>query len=263
MNERIVCIKVGGKAASDGAALAALIAEMVRLAARYRFFLVHGGGAEVTRVSGLLGLTATFRDGVRMTSAPEMEVVDMVLAGKMNKAIVRQFQAAGVGAFGLSGSDGRLFSGEPIEAGSHTGRITAVDPKPLTTLMEAGYLPIVASTSMSAQGVALNINADEAAFALAAKLPADTLLFLSDIPGILDAEKRLIPHLSGDGVREAIAAGVISGGMIPKVESSLKALADGVAGIVIGQYLTDGDLERLLAGKAGSRITLEAQRKEG
>jgi len=255
MEGRVICIKVGGKAASDAAALSALIGEMVRLAGRYRFFLVHGGGAEVTRVSGLLGLKATFQNGVRLTSPPEMEVVDMVLAGKMNKAIVRQFQARGVAAFGLSGSDGRLFTGERIAPESHTGRISAVEVRPLLTLMEAGYLPVVASTSMSALGVALNINADEAAFALAARLPADTLLFLSDIPGILDGEKRVMPRLTGDGVRTAIASGVISGGMIPKVESSMKALADGVAGIVIGQYLADGDLERLLGGQAGSRIT--------
>jgi len=255
MEKSVVCIKVGGKAASDEAALSALIAEMVRLAGRYRFFLVHGGGAEVTRVSGLLGLKATFENGVRLTSPREMEVVDMVLAGKVNKGIVRRLQAAGVAAFGLSGVDGGLFTGERIAAESHTGRITAVDVHPLLTLMEAGYLPVVASASMTSLGVALNINADEAAFALAARLPADTLLFLSDIPGILDGEKRVMPHLTGEAVRSAISAGIISGGMIPKVESSMKALADGVAGVVIGQYLVDGDLERLLDGQTGSRIT--------
>ncbi len=254
MEKRVVCIKVGGKAASDEAALSSLIAEMVRLSGSYRFFLVHGGGAEVTRVSGLLGLKATFQNGVRLTSAPEMEVVDMVLAGKMNKGIVRQLQAAGVAAFGLSGVDGRLITGERIAPESHTGRVTSVEVRPLLTLLEAGYLPVVASSSMTSGGIALNINADEAAFALAARLPAEILLFLSDIPGILDAEKRVIPDLTGDAVRAAIASGVISGGMIPKVESSLKALADGVSGIVIGQYLADGDLERLLSGQAGTRI---------
>lgn len=256
MSNRIVCIKVGGRAAADEGALSALIEEMAGLSVDFRFFLVHGGGAEVTRVSALFGLTATFQNGLRLTTAPEMEVVDMVLAGKMNKAIVRRFQAAGVAAFGLSGVDGRLFAGERIASESHTGRVIEVDPRPLTTLMEAGYLPVVASVSMAADGAALNVNADEAAFALAAKLPADTLLFLSDIPGILDGERRVMRRLTGAQARAAIASGVVSGGMIPKVESSIGALESGVKRIVIGQYLAPGDLSPLLAGETGSQIVL-------
>ena len=258
-SSRIICIKIGGRAATDEASIASLVEEIAELSSEICFVIVHGGGAEVTRLSERLGHSPTFRDGVRMTSAEEMEVVDMVLSGRMNKALVRRFAAAGVPAVGLSGSDGRLFAGEPIEEGTHTGRITAVEPRLLQLLLEEHYLPVVASTSTTHDGVALNINADEAALSIAAALRADMLVFLSDTPGILASDGSLIPELDERSAQENITDGTISGGMIPKVRASIGSLEAGVGSIVIGQFRERGELSSLLAGQLGSRVVLSTR----
>lgn len=258
-SRELICVKIGGRAATDEGSISSLVEEIAGLSSQKRFVVVHGGGAEVTRLSERLGHSPTFRDGVRMTSAGEMEVVDMVLSGRMNKALVRRFAAAGVAAVGLSGSDGRLFEGKPIEEGTHTGKITAVEPRLLHLLLDERYLPVVASTSATREGIALNINADEAALSIAAALRADMLMFLSDTPGILASDGSLIPELDEHSVQEKIADGTISGGMIPKVRASIGSLEAGVGSIVIGQYRGRGELGRLLAGQLGSRVVLSAR----
>lgn len=192
-----------------------------------------------------------------MTSPEEMGVVDMVLAGKMNKDITRIFRTAGLNALGLSGSDGGLFTGKGLSAESHTGKVDKVNRQSLEALLEAGFLPVVSSTSMEVGGKALNINADEAGLALASAHPAGALLFLSDIPGVLsgpEGESEILPRLDEKGVNRAIVEGVITGGMIPKVKSSLDALHKGVGVVIIGQYKTKGDLVSLLNGETGTRI---------
>lgn len=251
-----ICIKIGGRAATDEGPMKALVGEIAEMFETSKFVVVHGGGAEVTRISQALGYTSTFRDGVRMTSAEEMKVVDMVLSGLMNKSLVRRFQAAGVSAVGVSGSDGRLFTGEPLENTTHTGKITRVDAHLLELLLDNSYLPVVASTSMSNLGVPLNINADEAAFSIAAELPSDVLIFLSDTPGILTKDGSLIRALDQQSTRENIENGTITGGMIPKVRASLDALRAGVGSILIGQYSESGGLRRLLEGESGTRVVL-------
>jgi acetylglutamate kinase len=197
-----------------------------------------------------------FKDGIRQTSAAEMDIVDMVLAGRMNKHLVRVFGGLGVPAVGLSGSDGRFFTGESIDpaAGNRTGRVTKVEPGAAVLLAGAGYVPVIASTSMDAQGGALNINADEAALEIARALRAAALVYLSDIPGILK-EGRLIGRIGGGEAEKEIAAGVITGGMIPKVRSALDALRSGVGGVVIGEFARGGDLGRLLRRESGTTIT--------
>ena len=248
-----VLIKIGGRAASDEKALAALASEMHALKDEYSFFFVHGGGAEVTRVSAVFGLEAVFENGVRKTSPEEMDVVDMVLGGKMNKYIVRLFSSKGLKAVGISGADGNLFTGVSVASGSRTGKVTEVDTAIATTLAGAGYLPVISSVSMTKTGTALNINADEAALAVASAIPVDDLIFISDIPGILKDDK-VIQSLSPANVKNEIDAGVISGGMIPKVESSVKALREGVKSVIIGGYNAGGDLSKLLNGSLGTNI---------
>ena len=248
-----VCIKIGGRAASQKDALDALAGEVRRLAAERNVLIVHGGGADVTSISKVFGLEAVFVDGVRMTSPEEMDVVDMVLSGRMNKYLVRRFRTAGVNAVGLSGSDGGLFSGRPLSTTTHTGRVTDTDTRIVETLMNAGYVPVVSSTSMGADGAALNINADEVALALAVAIAAEDLVFISDIPGILK-ERTVIQGLSPDEVEREIEAGVIAGGMIPKVRASVDALEHGVARIVIGEYAVDGDLTAMLGGDKGTTM---------
>ena len=254
----LVTIKIGGRAASEKEYLNALIKEMHTLRDRFRFVLVHGGGAEVSKVTEVFGLQPVFKDGVRMTSPEEMDIVDMVLAGKMNKYLVRMCSRY-MPAVGLSGSDGGIFTGTRLACDENeitcTGNVRDVRPDLLRLLLSNGYVPVVSSTSMDEAGEALNINADEAALALAVALPSTHLLFLSDVAGILKQET-VIPLLNGEDTEREIAAGVIAGGMIPKVRSSVKALEAGVKDIIIGRYTAGGDLKALLAGNSGSRIVL-------
>jgi acetylglutamate kinase len=251
----LVVVKIGGRAASVEAALRDLAREMAALKERFRFLLVHGGGAEVSRVSKVFGLEPVFRDGIRQTSPAEMDIVDMVLAGKMNKSFVRLFCGLGLPSVGISGSDGGFFTGQSIDraSGNRTGRVTHVDPAPALALLNAGYMPLVATTSVDEAGGALNINADEAALAIARSLGSESLVYLSDIPGILK-DGAVLMRLDSAGVEREIAAGVISGGMIPKVRSSLEALRGGVRNVVIGEFSAAGDLERLLEAKQGTTL---------
>lgn len=246
-------LKMGGKAASSKEALTELIDELGELRKSSRFIFVHGGGAEVTKVSEVFGLKPVFRNGRRLTSEGEMDIVDMVLAGKMNKAFVRLFAARGIPAIGISGVDGDLFLAQSIEEGSRTGRIVEVNLKVLTLLLDHGYLPIVASVSRDREGGGLNINADEVALELAKALHARGLLYLSDIPGVLKAGT-VMDRIDGQTAKREIEGGGITGGMIPKVTSSLEALKQGVGFVGIGEYRGKGDLEGLILGKKGTKI---------
>lgn len=258
----IVVIKIGGLVAQDKGALQALLTEMASAQTGHKndpdFVLVHGGGKEVTAVSSKFGYEAEFRDGIRITSPGEMDVVDMVLGGKINIDLVRQGQAAGLNTVGLGGQDGHTFIGEPLKItdkpDSRTGKITATDPELLTTLLEAGFVPVLHSTSMSEDGTGLNINADEAAQEVAIALRARTLLYISDIPGVLK-DGKVIAEIDQERAEAEIEAGVISGGMIPKINNALEAVNRGVGEVLIGGYKTAGDLGKLLAHETGTAIS--------
>jgi acetylglutamate kinase len=251
----LIVVKIGGKAAADSA-LGPLISEMSSLQDNWAFCFVHGGGAEVTRVSSIFGLQAVFKDGVRQTSEPEMEVVDMVLAGRMNTQLVRRMNAHGLPAVGLTGADAKCFTAKKIAPDSLTGEIVATDNGLLFHLIAAGYLPVLSSVSMDDTGLALNINADEAALHVAISLAADKLVYISDIPGVL-AGGECLPALDRKRSEELIGDGTISGGMIPKVQSCLGGLEQGVKEVVIGDYRQQGDLNGLLLGKKGTKLTLD------
>ncbi len=252
----VVVVKIGGRAANNTALLADFARELAALGRGRRFLVVHGGGKEVSELSEkLLGKPPVFVNGVRRTSPEEMEIVEMVLNGKVNKRLVRLFQANCVMAVGLSGSDGPVFRGECLqgEAPTRTGKVTGAQTKLLRLLFSGGYVPVLSSTTMDESGEGVNINADEAALDLAEALKADALLYLSDIPGVLK-ENEVIAALGARQARVEIASGVISGGMIPKVESALGALACGVKRVVIGEYAAPGALKKLLAGEQGTSI---------
>ncbi len=157
---------------------------------------------------------------------------------------------------GLSGSDGGIFTGAPFGGDpsvTRTGDVTAVDPRLLELLVSNGFLPVLCSTSMDAQGRGLNINADTVAFRLAAHLSASALVFFSDIPGIL-SDGSVVQAVSAEEARGLISRGVISGGMVPKVLASLEAMERGVRKVIIGQYEGAGSLARLLEGKQGTQL---------
>ncbi len=251
-----ILVKIGGRAAEKEESLAALCDEMLVLSREHRLVLVHGGGAEVTAMSKRFGIEAVFRSGVRQTSAEEMDIVDMVLGGRINSHLVRLLRCRGLDAVGLGGSDGGVFLGAAIGDGSpgtRTGEVVRVDTRLLDLLLSQGYLPVLCSTSMDASGNGLNINADTVAFRLAAGLRAEALVFLSDIPGIL-SDGSIVQALSGEEAKGLIARGVIAGGMVPKVSASFDAMDHGVTKVIIGQYESPGSLTRLLDGKEGTRL---------
>lgn len=251
-----VVLKIGGRAAEDKGRLKELCVEMSELSPKFSFVLVHGGGAEVTSISRALGMEAVFKNGVRQTSEQEMDVVDMVLSGKVNAQLVRLCRGCGIDAVGLSGSDGGICTGKRMTgmpADSRTGEVAAVNPRLLALLLSQGFMPVVSPASMDNAGNGLNINADDAAFALARALSAHALVFLSDIPGVMRAG-RVVSRLTDGESRECIDAGEITGGMIPKVTASIQAISGGVSNVIIGQYDRAGALTDLLEGRAGTRI---------
>lgn len=250
----LICIKTGGRAMEDPDVAAQFSAELQSLATDIRFVVVHGGGAAVTRISTRFGLETRFRDGIRLTSAQEMEVVDMVLAGAVNTALVRSI---GRRAVGLSGCDAGLFTGERISPDSHTGRVVATDTAIVESLTREGWVPVISSVSTTSDGTALNINADEAALAIARNVPAAKLIFMSDIPGILKNDE-VIRRMTPSDTEAAIDQGVITGGMIPKVRASAGALEAGVGMVAIGRYQRTGDLASFIAGERGTSIVSSA-----
>jgi acetylglutamate kinase len=257
MGKKIITIKIGGKMAASKDLLAGLAAEMKKLGLSSSFLLIHGGGAEVTERSKELGLEPVFKDGIRITSSKEMDLVDEVLSGRVNTRLTRLFQKCGLNAVGLSCSSGKIVLGQSLEVwngtATRTGEITAVQPELLRLLLTHGYLPLLCSTAMDKEGEGLNINADTIAFTIAAALKSDCLVFFSDIPGVLK-ENKVMQALTRKQAEREIKAGTISGGMLPKIRSSLQALRAGVKTIIIARYEQPGALGRLLDGEGGTRI---------
>jgi acetylglutamate kinase len=250
----LITVKVGGKFAEQEAELRRFAADLLELQGESHLVLVHGGGAEVSRISRQLGLEPVFREGIRITSPEEMDVVEMILSGKVNKRLVRLFQACGLPAVGLCGADGRIFTGRSL--GTRTGNVAAVNVELLHVLLRAGYFPVLSSTASDEAGEGVNINADAVAFEVARALRAASLVFLSDIPGVLK-EGQVLGSLDRGGIEAELAAGTIGGGMIPKVTSALEALDGGVGQVVIGQYSGRGSLGALLAGGMGTRLSAQ------
>lgn len=187
--------------------------------------LVHGGGPEINAWLDRLGIAHRFERGLRVTDADTLDVVRMALAGKVNGELAQALGRLGGAAVGLTGLDGGLLRARRIspELG-FVGEVIAVEPGPVETLSEAGYIPVVAPLALGPDGEALNVNADDAAADLARGLRATKLLYISDVPGILDAQGQLLSVLTDTDVRRLIAEGVINGGMIPKAEACLRAL---------------------------------------
>lgn len=233
-------IKIGGRAQGDPA-LPAAIAGAVSAGARV--VVVHGGGDEVTQLQRQMGLEPTFHNGRRVTTEGDLMLVRMVLSGTVNKRLVGAFAAAGVKAVGVSGEDGGLLTcrlfGEGILGA--VGEPQAVNPALLTTLLDAGYTPVVSPLGRFADGSGCNVNGDDAAAAIAAALGADELLLVADVPGVLDAAGERIPQLDGEGMTALIASGVAKGGMTPKLESARLTLERGVARVRIGDFAAIAD----------------------
>lgn len=209
--------------------------------------VVHGGGPQINSVLDRMGIRPRFVRGMRLTDAATMDVVEMVLGGKVNKAIVAQVNRQGGRAVGLSGKDGGLIMAkklqivyqeddtkppEIIDPGL-VGEVTRINPEIIQTLTSQGFIPIIAPVGAGEAGETFNINADLVAGRMAGALAAGRLMLLTDVDGVMDASGNLISSIDSRTVRRMIHAGEISGGMIPKIEYGLKALADGVQKVQI------------------------------
>lgn len=257
MKKPLIVIKTGGQAAENIEALSFMAKEIKTLWEQYDFIFVHGGGSTVSSIQRVYGIEPVFKDGIRITSEIEMDLVDMGLAGKMNKKLVRLFIKNGVPAAGISGADGATFQGESIAGNDcRTGKIVKTDTKLIHTLIDGGFIPLLSSVSSDSDGGALNINADEAALAAGIACKADSIIFISDIPGIMN-NKSLYKDLNESQINSLIDEKIIYGGMIPKVRSSLEALKNGAGTVVIGDYGEYLDLAKLLSGEKGTKIWLK------
>ena len=224
-------IKIGGNEMNVAGFLDELAGQVAGVAAAEPVVIVHGGGQEIAALQTRLGIEPVKIDGLRVTDAASLDVAEMVLSGRANKQIVRALLAAGHDAIGLSGVDGRLLAARKKEHPTVdlglVGEVVAVRAHLLQRLLQVGLIPVISPISLGNDGQTYNVNADEAATAIAAALEAEALDFVSNVPGVL-ANGELVPHLSPDEAEALIAAGTIAGGMIPKVRAALDALARGV-----------------------------------
>ena len=187
--------------------------------------LVHGGGPEITAMGERLGLKAEFKNGLRVTDAKTMEVVKMVLTGKINPDLVASLNRLGAQAVGMSGEDGPSIIADALDSDlGFVGKVTQVNSEPIEALIGRGYIPVLASIGLGYDGNAYNINADTVAAEIAVALGASKLILLTDVEGVLDRSGQVINELKRDEATRLIGDGAVSGGMIPKLQACLRAL---------------------------------------
>ena len=231
----IIVIKLGGHAMTDLAAMKSFARDIVLMKqCNVNPIIVHGGGPMINSTLGKLNITSTFHEGKRITTEEIMEVVEMVLSGKVNKSIVSALNEQGGKAVGLSGKDSSLIYCEQDtpELGC-VGKIMEINPEVLNSFIDSDFIPVVAPIGYGNNSKTYNINGDTVAGALASSLNADRLLLLTDVDGVKSSEGKLIPQLDSTEARKLIKDGVIFEGMIPKVNTSLDAIETGVRAAVI------------------------------
>ncbi len=264
-HSHVVVVKYGG-AAMESTGLAATFAQDVMLlqSVGIRPVIVHGGGPAVTRLSERLGIETTFVDGLRVTDAATLDVATMVLAGKLNTDVVATLVGGGVNAVGLSGVDGRLLLARKQDGPDlgFVGEVVEVHVEVLSTLLDRGFVPVVASIAVDERGQAYNVNADVVAAELAVALDAQKLVYLNDVPGLIGPTGDLLSELSAAQAGELLGTpGVIDGGMIPKVESAIRAVRAGVRRVHLIDARVDHVvvLELFTPEGVGTMITRDAE----
>ena len=245
--QKVVVIKYGGNAMVDPALAAAFAADIVLLrAVGLRPVVVHGGGPQIGELLTRLGIESEFRDGLRVTDADTLDVARMVLVGKVNRDIVGAINTHGPLAVGLSGEDAGLITSvaRDPELG-YVGDVESVNPSILHRLLAEDLIPVVSTIGGSAEGQAYNINADTVAGALAVALEAEKVIYLTDVPGLLaevDDPRSLIGSATVAELRAKVETGVLSGGMIPKIDAAMSAVERGVP----SAHLVDGRVEHVV-----------------
>ncbi|WP_370270003.1 acetylglutamate kinase [Nioella sp.] len=257
-NDAIVVIKFGGHAMGDEEAMATFARDMVLLRqVGMNPVIVHGGGPMINEMLAKLGVKSDFVKGKRVTDAATVDVVEMVLSGMVNKRIVQAINAQGGKAVGLSGKDANLMICDPSDPElGFVGDPAEVDPAVLLNLFEDDMIPVIAPLGAGRAGETYNINGDTAAGAIAAALKADRLLLLTDVAGVKNAAGEVLTQLSAAEVEQMTAEGVIAGGMIPKTETAVNAVRNGVRACtsVDGRVPNAVLLELFTAHGAGSMI---------
>jgi acetylglutamate kinase len=247
-DQKVVVVKYGGHAMGDADLAAAFARDITLLeTSGVKPVVVHGGGPQIGEMLDKLGIKSEFKAGLRVTDKRTVDVVEMVLAGSINKEIVMAINAAGGKAVGLSGKDGNMVFAEKVtrttkDPGSNIEQVVDLgfvgEPKTINRtiidmVLGAELIPVIAPVAPGRDGETYNVNADTFAGAIAGALNATRLLFLTDVPGVLDRDGKLLKELTIGQVEDLIADGTISGGMIPKVETCVEALSRGVEGVVI------------------------------
>lgn len=263
LKDKTIVIKYGGAAMKDHQLTAKVVDDLIFLRSfGVRLILVHGGGPAINSWLHKMQIQSRFENGVRVTDPKTMEIVEMVLAGKVNKHLVSLLNTANTKAVGLCGKDANILIAEPIDPSTQNmvGKITAVHSDLLKILLQYNYIPILAPIAVDDYGNSYNINADTAAGEIASSLCADYLVILTDTPGILrklDNPTSVIPQLTVKEVQHLIQSETVSGGMLPKVDCCIKALKQGV----ISTCIIDGRVPHSLLlslfnqGSLGSTIT--------
>ena len=270
-DESIIVVKYGGHAMGDEEVARSFARDMVLLEqSGVNPVVVHGGGPQIGAMLKKLGIKSEFAAGLRITDKATVEIVEMVLAGSINKQIVGFINAAGGRAIGLCGKDGNMVTATKVtrvhdpalnqEVDLDLGFVgdpSKVDTTVLDQVLGRELIPVLAPVCQGADGETYNVNADTFAGAIAGAVKAKRLLFLTDVPGVLDKDKQLIRELSVSQIRALIADGTITGGMIPKVETCIYAIEQGVEGVVILDGKTPHAvlIELLTDGGAGTLIT--------
>jgi acetylglutamate kinase len=270
-DEEIVVVKYGGHAMGDESGARSFARDIVMLEqSGINPVVVHGGGPQIGQMLTKLGIKSEFVDGLRVTDKQTVEIVEMILAGSINKQIVGFINAAGGKAIGLCGKDGDMVKAAKVTRTTrdpdsniekavdlgYVGEPDKVDTKVLDTVLGKDLVPVLAPVATSVEGDTYNVNADTFAGAIAGALKAKRLLLLTDVPGVLDKNKNLIKSLSVEDCRRLIADGTATGGMIPKIETCIYAIERGVEGVVILDGKTPHAVlvELLTDGGAGTLI---------
>ena len=239
-HDKIVVVKYGGNAMTSPELKDAVMSDIVLLGlVGIKVVLVHGGGPEISDMLKKVGIQSRFVNGLRYTDEETAEIVRMVLAGKVNKGLVSSLEHHGGNALGLCGSDGQMLKVKKLEAAEdlgYVGEITDVNVKVITDALDNGFIPVIATVATDEQGQVYNINADTAAARIAAALGAENLILMTDIRGLLqdkNDESTLIPEVHVSEVPFLIKQGIISDGMIPKIECCVEAVRRGVPKAII------------------------------
>lgn len=237
-NGKIVVIKYGGNAMINENLKEQVMEDIVLLwLIGVKVVLVHGGGPEISELMDKLGKKPEFVGGLRVTDKETVDIVQMVLAGKVNKTLVNLLEMKGGKAVGISGMDGRLIEAQmKDEKLGYVGEITKINIAPINDLLEKGYIPVVSTVGCDKQGNIYNINGDTAAARIAGALEAENLIMMTDVAGILrdkDDTSSLIPEVTVSGAKKLYDDGIVSGGMIPKVDCCIEAINRGVEKVII------------------------------